>query len=62
MVRFEPVLNVTDLIRDAILLLLQQINRHRTRVVGLPHPARQSRGSSSRYLLCGICVWEEYAW
>lgn len=32
---FKPVLNVTDLVRDAILLLLQQINRYCSRVVGL---------------------------
>ena len=33
-------LNVTDLVRDAILLLLQQINRYRSRVVCLQkfHP------------------------
>ncbi|MGK0740632.1 hypothetical protein ACSHWG_01935 [Leucobacter sp. Z1108] len=53
MVRFKPVLNVTDLVRDAILLLLQQINRDRSCVVGLQkfHPlvietvtfARESR-------------------
>ncbi|WP_300266159.1 hypothetical protein [Microbacterium sp.] len=35
MVRFEPVFNVTDLVRDAILLLLQQVDRYRPRVVGL---------------------------
>ncbi|WP_240739915.1 hypothetical protein [Leucobacter triazinivorans] len=35
MVRFDSVLNVSDLIRDAILLLLQQVDRHRPRVVGL---------------------------
>ena len=35
MVRFDSVLNVTDLIRDAILLLLQQVDRYSPRVVGL---------------------------
>ncbi|WP_235590674.1 hypothetical protein [Leucobacter sp. G161] len=40
MVRFEPVLNVTDLVRDAILLLLQQVNRDCPCIVGLQqlHP------------------------
>ncbi|WP_188712188.1 hypothetical protein [Microbacterium faecale] len=40
MVRFNSVLNVSDLIRDAILFLLQQVDRYRTRVVGLQqlHP------------------------
>ncbi|WP_246046046.1 hypothetical protein [Rarobacter faecitabidus] len=33
--RFKPVLNVTDLVRDAILLLLQQVDRHRPRIVSL---------------------------
>ncbi|MGO1435441.1 MAG: hypothetical protein ACTHV4_07610 [Canibacter sp.] len=40
MVRFEPVLDVTDLVRDAILLLFQQVNRNGPRIVGLQqlHP------------------------
>ncbi|MGK0714482.1 hypothetical protein ACR5KS_00180 [Leucobacter sp. W1153] len=40
MVRFKPVLNVTDLVRDAILFLLQQVDRYRTHIVGLQqlHP------------------------
>ncbi|WP_346057751.1 hypothetical protein [Leucobacter alluvii] len=40
MMRFDSVLNVSDLIRDAILLLLQQVYRNRTRIVGLQelHP------------------------
>ncbi|EYT53070.1 hypothetical protein H490_0111495 [Leucobacter sp. UCD-THU] len=40
MVRFDSVLNVSDLVRDAILLLLQQVDRNRARVVGLQqlHP------------------------
>ncbi|MFC5338475.1 hypothetical protein [Leucobacter denitrificans] len=40
MVSFDSVLNVSDLIRDAILLLLQQVDRYRTRIVSLQqlHP------------------------